>query len=144
MSPLRKKQSWDRPIDSTRAREQYAAAGPRRAGHRVASFYWIALHFARRLRLTTNKMYVRFSPPAPREAQNTDLSRMPARFDTTENALVTSRALCWLVAFAAGFSKNLSWPIIPATELNVCFNTKCRIGISVGLYKPIYPGMSPI
>lgn len=34
---------------------------------------------------------------------------MPARFDTTENALVTSRALCWLVAFADFFSENLKF-----------------------------------
>lgn len=124
MSPLRKKQRWDRPIDSTREREKQEAAGLRRAGHRVASFYWIALHFARRLRFTTNKTLVRFSPPVPREAQNTDLSRLPARFDTTENALVTSRALCWPVAFAAGFSRNLSWLTIPAIELNVCLDAK--------------------
>lgn len=32
---------------------------------------------------------------------------MPTRFDTTENALVTSRAHCWLVAFADVSSEYL-------------------------------------
>lgn len=89
-------------IDRTPVREgrKHSATEHQRAGHCVALSHWRATRSARRLTFTANHNTSSFSRPALREAQNTDLSRMPTRFDTTENALVTSRAHCWLVAFA--------------------------------------------
>lgn len=76
-----------------------------KAEHRIALAHWPNTRNPSRPCDAANQARAHRSPPAPRAPQNADLSRIPTRFDTTEYILVTSRALCWLVAFAA-FSAN--------------------------------------
>lgn len=112
MSHAQKKQSWksnEQREKETRNCRATSGGAPRRALLLVGSA-------SSPPPARDSQSNVRWVAPSrvPRAA-NTDNSRIPTRFDTTVSALVTSRALCWPVAFADVFSEILiNWSVLPA------------------------------
>ncbi|CAH4032193.1 unnamed protein product [Pieris brassicae] len=99
------KTTLNRTSRSFRKGRKNAATGLQQAEREYNGPHWPAAIIVRRLRQTGPLIGCTHAPPAPPAPRNADLSRLLLRFDTTENALVTSSEQCGVDVFAVDFSK---------------------------------------